>query len=157
MAIIRNDRMRQEEPESRRDEEEPEEEIDYEWHPTEDEFTSPITAEQWAELLGDASFADTDAARAVRCLHEYGGPATFQQLSIRYRGTMGRYRRWLAEAAHVAGDRYGVPAPQQDQFGMDEWWPLLYVTRNTGKPGAGIVEMVLRPEVEEAYEIIAEQ
>ena len=157
MAIIRNDRMRQEEPESRRDEEEPEEEIDYEWHPTEDEFTSPITAEQWAELLGDASFADTDAARAVRCLHEYGGPATFQQLSIRYRGTMGRYRRWLVEAAHVAGDRYGVAAPQQDQFGMDEWWPLLYVTRNTGKPGAGIVEMVLRPEVEEAYEIIAEQ
>lgn len=156
MAIIRNDRNARRELETQ-DEAELEEEIDYTWHPNEDEFVSPLTADQWAELLGDASFAETDAARAVRCLFEYGEPATFQQLSIRYRGTMGRYRRWLAEAAQAAGERFGVPAPQQDQFGMDEWWPLLYRVRNTGKPGAGIVEMLLRPEVQDAYELIAEQ
>lgn len=156
MAIIRNDRSVRREPEPREDAE-PEEEIDYTWHPNEDEFVSPLTSEQWAELLSDPAFAESDAARAVRCLFEYGGPATFQQLSIRYRGTMGRYRRWLSDAAHAAGDRYGVPAPQQDQFGMDEWWPLLYCVRNTGKPGAGIQEMLLRPEVRDAFEVIAEQ
>ena len=160
MAIIRNERSRDERPQ-RSDAEtttdvEAEEEIDYTWHPNEDEFVSPLTSEQWAELLGDEAFAQSDAGRAVRCLREYGEPATFQQLSIRYRGTMGRYRRWLSEAAQAAGERFGVAAPQQDRFGMDEWWPLLYQTRNAGKPGAGIFEMALRPEVEEAFELIEE-
>lgn len=150
MAIIRNDRSKHVENETV-EEVEPEEEIDYSWHPNEDEFVSPLTADQWAELLSDSAFATSDAGKAVTCLREYGEPATFQQLSIRYRGTMGRYRRWLAEAAHMAGDRFGVPAPQKDQFGMDEWWPLLYQVRNAGKPGAGIFEMMLRPEVEEGF------
>ena len=150
MAIIRNDRTRNDEREEV-EEVEPEEEIDYSWHPNEDEYVSPLTSEQWAELLRDESFAQSDAGNAVRCLREYGEPATFQQLSIRYRGTMGRYRRWLAEAAQIAGKRFGVPAPQKDQFGMDEWWPLLYQVRNAGKPGAGIFEMLLRSEVEDAF------
>lgn len=150
MAIIRNERSMRAGSETVEDVES-EEEIDYTWHPNEDEYVSPLTAAQWAELLGDESFAQSDAGKAVRCLREYGGPATFQQLSIRYRGTMGRYRRWLSEAAQIAGERFGVPAPQQNQYGMDEWWPLLYQTRNAGKPGAGIFEMALRPEVEEAF------
>ncbi len=157
MAIIRNERARNREPEAIEEPEVEEEEIDYDWHPTEDEFVSPITAEQWAELLSSPSFVETDQAKAVRCLREYGGPATFQQLSIRYRGTMGRYRRWLGEAAQRAGERFGVPAPQQDRFGMDEWWPLLYQTRATGKVGAGIFEMMLRPEVEAAFVMLEEQ
>lgn len=158
MAIIRNDRSRNDR--SRRAESDStyasevdseEIEIDYTWHPNEDEYVSPLTADQWAELFDDEEFMQSDAGRAVRCLREYGEPATFQQLSIRYRGTMGRYRRWLADAARTAGERFGIPAPQQDQFGMDEWWPLLYQTRNAGKPGAGIFEMALRPEVEDAF------
>ncbi|MBR3225539.1 MAG: hypothetical protein IKF78_09465 [Atopobiaceae bacterium] len=157
MAIIRNERANRRTQEPVAEPEEEEVEIDYTWHPTEEEFSSPITAEQWAELLGDPSFAETDASKAVRCLRDYGGPATFQQMSIRYRGTMGRYRRWLSEAAQAAGERFGVPAPQKDQFGMDEWWPLLYRTRATGKPGAGVFEMELRPEVEEAFSLIEEQ
>jgi hypothetical protein len=40
---------------------------------------------------------------------------------------------------------------------MDEWWPLLYQTRATGKVGAGIFEMMLRPEVEEAFLRLEEQ
>jgi hypothetical protein len=51
MAIIRNERARNREPEAIEEPEVEEEEIDYDWHPTEDEFVSPITAEQWAELL----------------------------------------------------------------------------------------------------------
>lgn len=157
MAIIRNNRSSRLSQDSQVEDNPEEIEIDYSWHPSEEEFTSPITADQWAELLGDASFAETDAARAVRCLHDYGEPATFQQLSIRYRGTMGRYRRWLNEAAKAAAERYGVPAPQKDQFGMDEWWPLLYRMRATGKPGAGVFEMELRIEVEQAYAKIEEK
>jgi hypothetical protein len=157
MAIIRNERSSRLPQEPQAEETPEEEEIDYSWHPSDEEFTSPITSDQWAELLGDATFSETDAARAMRCLRDYGGPATFQQVSIRYRGTMGRYRRWLNEAAQAAGQRYGGPAPQKGQFGMDEWWPLLYCVRNTGKPGAGIQEMLLRPEVRDAFEVIAEQ
>lgn len=157
MAIIRNERAQRPDPEPEALAEPEVEEIDYRWHPTEDEFVSPLTAQQWAELLGDPTFAETDAANAVRCLRDYGEPATFQQLSIRYRGTMGRYRRWLSEAAQAAGKRFGVAAPQQDQFGMDEWWPLLYVMRATGKPGAGVFEMMLRDEVDEAYRLIDEK
>ena len=153
MAIIRNERSKRthEVAGATVEDAEAEEEIDYTWHPNEDEYVSPLTSEQWAELLSDEAFMESDAGRAVRCLREYGEPATFQQLSIRYRGTMGRYRRWLAEAAQTAGERYGVEAPQQDQFGMDEWWPLLYQIRNAGKPGAGIFEMSLRSEVEDAF------
>lgn len=157
MAIIRNERAQRPDPEPQVETKPEEIEIDYRWHPTEDEFVSPLTAEQWSDLLADSTFAETDAAKAVRCLRDYGEPATFQQLSIRYRGTMGRYRRWLNEAAQMAGERYGVPAPQKDQFGMDEWWPLLYLMRATGKPGANVFEMTLRPEVEEAFGLIDEQ
>lgn len=157
MAIIRNERPQRSAPEPQEQPAPEEIEIDYRWHPTEDEFVSPLTAEQWAELMADPTFVDSDAAKAMRCLHDYGEPATFQQLSIRYRGTMGRYRRWLGEAAQRAGERFGVPAPQKDQFGMDEWWPLLYLTRATGKPGAGVFEMELRPEVEQAFALIDEQ
>ena len=157
MAIIRNERKSRRESEPQQSKEREEIEVDYDWHPTEDEYVSPLTAEDWAELLSDEDFAETDAANAIRCLRDYGEPATFQQLSIRYRGTMGRYRRWLSEAAQAAAERFGIPAPQQDQFGMDEWWPLLYQTRTTGKIGAGVFEMLLRPEVDEAFELIAEQ
>ncbi len=157
MAIIRNERARRHEPETTGTVEVEEEEIDYSWHPTEDEYVSPLTADQWVELLTDPAFMDSDAANAVRCLREYGAPATFQQLSIRYRGTMGRYRRWLSEAAQTAGERFGAPAPQKNQYGMDEWWPLLYQVRTAGKIGAGIFEMMLRPEVEEAFVTIEEQ
>ena len=157
MAIIRNERANRRNAEPAVEQSVEEEEIDYTWHPTEEEFSSPITSEQWAELLGDASFVESDASKAVRCLRDYGEPVTFQQLSIRYRGTMGRYRRWLNEAAQAAGERFGVSAPQKDQFGMDEWWPLLYRTRATGKPGANVFEMQLRPEVEEAFLLIDEQ
>ena len=157
MAIIRNERKSRREPEPQQETEREEIEVDYDWHPTEEEYVSPLTAEQWAELISDEAFAETDAADAIRCLRDYGEPATFQQLSIRYRGTMGRYRRWLSEAAQAAAERFGVPAPQQDQYGMDEWWPLLYQTRTTGKIGAGVFEMLLRPEVDEAFELIAEQ
>lgn len=157
MTIIRNERMSRQELDSTSSDGIDEEEIDYRWHPTEEEFVSPLTAEQWAELLGDSAFAETDAFRSITCLRDYGGPATFQQLSIRYRGTMGRYRRWLGEAAQEAGRRFGIPAPTQNQFGMDEWWPLLYLTRATGKPGAGVFEMVLRDEVLAGFNIIAEK
>ncbi len=157
MAIIRNERARNRDPEPQDEPEVEEEEVDYDWHPTEEEYVSPLTADQWAELLSSPSFIESDQAKAIRCLREYGGPATFQQLSIRYRGTMGRYRRWLSEAAQQAGERFGVPAPQKDRFGMDEWWPLLYQTRATGKVGAGIFEMTLRPEVEDAFLRLEEQ
>lgn len=157
MAIIRNERARNQEPEVKEEPELEEEEIDYAWHPTEEEYVSPLTTDQWAELLSSPSFVDTDQAKAICCLREYGAPATFQQLSIRYRGTMGRYRRWLGEAAQTAGEQFGVEAPRKDQYGMDEWWPLLYQTRATGKVGAGIFEMMLRPEVEEAFLKLEEQ
>lgn len=158
MTIIRNERPSRQTQDVKSSSPTVEElDIDYRWHPTEDEFVSPLTAEQWAELLGDDSFSGSDQYKAIVCLREYGGPATFQQLSIKYRGTMGRYRRWLGEAAQTAGERFGLSAPMQNQFGMDEWWPLLYLTRATGKPGAGVFEMMLRDEVEEGFKSIEEK
>ena len=134
-----------------------EDEIDYSWHPTDEEYTSEITSEMWAELFQDSSFTATDAYKSIICLRDYGAPATFQQLSIRYRAAMGRYRRWLSDAARTACQRFGIAAPSKDQFGMDEWWPVLYQTRATGKPGAGIFEMQLRPEVLDAFQAIEDQ
>lgn len=158
MTIIRNERTSRQARDAQSDSQSAEElDIDYRWHPTDDEYVSPLTAEQWAELLGDDSFTSTDPYKAIVCLREYGAPATFQQLSIKYRGTMGRYRRWLSDAAQTAGQRFGLSAPMQNQFGMDEWWPLLYFSRATGKPGAGVFEMRLRDEVEAGFKIIDEK
>lgn len=151
MAIIRNDRDRRAGNASS-----DEDLLDPTWYPTEDEFVSPITDEQWLTLLRDPSFANTDAAMGLRRLYDYGEPATFQEMSIRYNSTMGKHRRWLSEAAQLAGERYGVPAPRKDQFGADEWWPLLYRVRAAGKPGAGVYKMQLRPEVERAFQMIEE-
>ena len=134
-----------------------EDEIDYLWHPTDEEYTSEITSQMWAELFQDPAFTSTDAYKSIICLRDYGAPATFQQLSIRYRAAMGRYRRWLSDAARTACQRFGIAAPSKDQFGMDEWWPVLYQTRATGKPGAGIFEMQLRDEVLDAFQTIEEE
>ena len=70
IAIIRNERARNRDPEPQEEPEVEEEEVDYDWHPTEEEYVSPLTADQWAELLSSPSFSESDQAKAIRCLRE---------------------------------------------------------------------------------------
>lgn len=152
MAIIRNDRRaREAQAEAQKSTEKAEELVtDHSWHPSIEEFDPGITTEEWLEMLDDPTVFDEDGLHAVECLHAFGGPTTLQQMSVRFRGTMGRYRRWLNTTAQRVGRRRGIAAPQQDQFGNDEWWPLLYQRRAIGKVGANVHELRLRDELADA-------
>lgn len=149
MAIIINDRRAREQEEARQ-EAEPEEEVDHTWHPTEEELPDPISTERWLAMLDDPSVFDEDGLRAVECVDDYGGPVTFQQLSVRYRGTMGRYRRWLNGVAERAAIHEGREPLGTDEAGALRWWPYLYRQRAAGKATANVHEMLLRPELTEA-------
>lgn len=152
MAIIRNDRRaREAQAEAQKSTDKAEELVtDHSWHPSIEEFDPGITTEEWLEMLDDPTVFDEDGLHAVECLHAFGGPTTLQQMSVRFRGTMGRYRRWLNTTAQRVGRRRGIAAPQQDQFGNDEWWPLLYQRRAIGKVGANVHELRLRDELADA-------
>jgi chemotaxis protein histidine kinase CheA len=154
MTIIRNDRnaaaRRNAEAAKAAPEEEPE--VDYTWRPTPEDYDPQITVDQWAAMLADSSVFDEDGLRATQELRDYGVPATFQQLSVRYGATMGRYRRWLEDTAKRVGEHLGKEPPQRDQFGNPEWWPLMYQQRPAGKVGAHRFEMLLRPELVEALD-----
>lgn len=155
MAIIRNDRRaREEQAEAQRASGEDDQLVaDYSWHPSLEEFDPQLTAEDWLQLLSDPTVFDEDGLRAVECLHEFGVPTTLQQLSVRYRGTMGRYRRWLNTTAERVGHHLGIEAPEHDQYGNDEWWPLLYQRRGIGKAAANQHELRLRDELAEALDL----
>lgn len=152
MAIIRNDRRaREAQAEAQKSTDKAEELVtDHSWHPSIEEFDPGITTEEWLEMLDDPTVFDEDGLHAVECLHAFGGPTTLQQMSVRFRGTMGRYRRWLNTTAQRVGRRRGIAAPRQDQFGNDEWWPLLYQRRAIGKVGANVHELRLRDELADA-------
>lgn len=157
MAIIRNDRRaREEQAEAQKTHDEDDQLVtDYSWHPSLEEFDPQLTPEDWLALLDDPAVFDEDGLRAVECLHEFGVPTTLQQLSVRYRGTMGRYRRWLNTTAERVGRRLGIEAPEHDQFGNDEWWPLLYQRRGIGKAAANQHELRLRDELAQALDMRA--
>lgn len=154
MTIIRNDRRQREarehEAAASREASEEEESVDLRWHPTEDELPNPISCERWEALLKDPTVFDEDGMHAVDCLNDYGGPATLQQLSVKYRGTMGRYRKWLNGVAERAARHEGRESLGTDQFGREEWWPYLYRQRIVGKAAANVYEMLLQPELQEA-------
>lgn len=152
MTIIRNDRRQREtlEVTSPQEAAADEEEVDYSWHPSDEEFPDPIPTERWYAMLSDPEVFDKDGLHAVECLDDYGGPVTFQQLSVKYRGTMGRYRKWLNGVAERAARHEGREPFGKDQYGQGEWWPYLYRQRIAGKAVANVHEMLLRPEVTEA-------
>ncbi len=153
MTIIRNDRnsaKRAQEAQAAASQPDEEPEVDYTWRPTIEDFDPQISVDQWIELLSDGSVFDQDALSSIEHLNDYGGPATFQQLSVRYGGTMGRYRRWLNDAAERVCAKQGIEAPQFDQFGNAEWWPVLYQQRPAGKIGANRFEMRVREELSQA-------
>lgn len=151
MTIIRNDRRQREATETAAPQEEvAEEEVDYSWHPSDEELPDPIPADRWLAMLSDPAVFDKDGLHAVECVDDYGGPVTFQQLSVKYRGTMGRYRKWLNGVAERAAIHEGREPAGTDQFGQDEWWPYLYRRRIAGKTSANVFEMLLRPEIVEA-------
>lgn len=156
MAIIRNDRRAREaqaEAERAAGNDEADEMVtDYSWHPTLEEFDPHLSVDDWLALLDDPSVFDKDGLHAVECLRQANGPTTLQQLSVQFRGTMGRYRRWLNTTAERVGRHLGIPAPQQDQFGNDEWWPLLYQRRGIGKAVANQHELLLREELAQALD-----
>lgn len=153
MAIIRNDRRAREAAERQageRHQSEEDEDVDYGWHPTQEELPDPIPTERWLAMLDDPTVFDEDGMRAVRCVNDYGGPVTFQQLSVKYRGTMGRYRRWLTGVAERAAKHEGREPLGTDQLGQEEWWPYLWRQRIAGKAMANVHEMLLQPELVEA-------
>lgn len=154
MTIIRNDRRQREAQGASTPPEDAalEEDVDYSWHPSDEELPNPIPADRWLAMLSDPEVFDKDGLHAVECLNDYGGPVTFQQLSVKYRGTMGRYRKWLNGVAQRAATHEGRQPLGKDQFGQDEWWPYLYRQRIAGKAAANVHEMLLRPEVVEALE-----
>lgn len=152
MAIIRNDRRAREAAERQAGDAgaELEEDVDYGWHPTAEELPDPIPQERWLAMLDDPEVFDEDALQAVRCVDDYGEPVTFQKLSVKYRGTMGRYRRWLYGLAERAARHEGREPLGRDRFGQDEWWPYLLRQRLSGKAAANVHEMLLQPELAEA-------
>lgn len=151
MAIIINDRRaREAEREAEDTGEETQEEVDRSWHPSEGELPDPIAADRWLVMLDDPTVFDEDGLHAVECVDDYGGPVTFQQLSVRYRGTMGRYRRWLNGVAERAAVHEGRGSLDLDGDGSVQWWPYLYRQRAVGKAGSHVYEMLLQPELSEA-------
>ncbi|MDY3901447.1 MAG: hypothetical protein SOZ36_07225 [Atopobiaceae bacterium] len=150
MAIIRNDRRAREVAAEQARETEEEAEVDYTWRPTEEEYPLDVSVDDWCEMLEDPAIFDEDGLNVLECFFNYGSPATFQQLSVRYRGTMGRYRRWLNSAAERAGARLGVEPPAMDRFGNPDWSGVLALSRPAGKVAAGMREYRLRDELEGA-------
>ena len=123
-------------------------EPDDEWFPQD---YSPLSVEEWLELLKDGSVFTPDSMRIMARMMDYGGEATCKQLSERYGKDPNFYNSGSSNLAKRIWKKTQCKL-WSDADETRKWWPILYLGKNAEQETAGVFVWRLRNELREALE-----
>lgn len=118
-----------------------------EWIPA--EYVSPLTKEDWLELLADSEVFNTSSLEIMKRLKDYGGAATCTQLSVRYGETKNFYNKGASSLAERIASKKRLKIVEIHP-GEERWWPILFTGKQAGKDEEGSFIWKLRDELSEA-------
>lgn len=121
-----------------------------EWFPK--DYEPGLSAEDWANLLGDSAVFTQSSLQIMKRMKDYGGQATCTQLSAKYGESKNFYSTGSSSLAKRVAEASGCDTPPDRESGGARWWPILYVGKNAGKEEDGSYIWRLRPELSEAID-----
>lgn len=77
------------------------------WLP--DNYESPISTEDWIELLGDNSIFTNGSLQIMKRIKDYGGQATCSQLAVKYGESANFYNAGASSLAKRVAEAKGLP------------------------------------------------
>lgn len=122
-----------------------------EWFPA--TYSPGITVDEWIKLLNDSEVFTTASLEIMKRMKDYGGQATYKQLSVKYGQSSNFYNAGSSTLAKRIADKTGCPLMEVDTENS-KWWPILYVGRSAIKDEQGSYIWKLRDELSEALDKI---
>jgi 5-methylcytosine-specific restriction protein B len=119
------------------------------WMPK--DYESPISAEEWVELLGDTSVFTASSLQIMKRMKDYGGQATCSQLAVKYGESANFYNTGSSTLAKRVAEVKGLPMVEL-RPGEERWWPILFLGKSAGKDEEGVFVWKLRDELNTALE-----
>ena len=98
------------------------------WEPM--DYVSPLTADDWEELLGDSSVFTANSLQIVKRLKDYGGQATCTQLAVKYGESANFYNAGATALAKRVAEVKGLQMVEVGSEGKC-WWPILFLGKKT--------------------------
>lgn len=116
-------------------------------------YTSPLTVEDWIDLLSDPSIFTPSSLQIMKRMKDYGGQATCTQLSVKYGEHANFYNTGSTKLAQRIAQKENLPIVEGVSDG-DGWWPILYIGKYAEKDTPGIFIWKLRDELNSALDQI---
>ena len=124
---------------------------DEDWIPA--GYTSPLSVEDWKELLTDTSVFTISSLQIIKRLKDYGGQATCSQLSVKYGETVNFYNKGCSALAKRVAEKKELHTVEL-RSGEEYWWPILFTGKPASKEEEGVFIWRLRDELSTATEQI---
>ena len=121
------------------------------WYPSEEEYSSGLTTENWLDLLKDHEVFNDTALIIVKCFKDYGGTATCAQLASKYGRNPSFYNMGSQRLAERIAKKTACLAPPEDSPGS-RWWPIVYLGKIAPKGIQGVYIWRLRKELSDALD-----
>ncbi len=119
------------------------------WFPH--DYAPGISVDQWSGLLSDKSVFTPGSLEIVKRMKDYGGAATFKQLSFKYGETDNFYDAGSSSLAKRVAEKTGCSV-MTDETENPKWWPILYVGKHVDNEAEGVCTWKLRDELSEALD-----
>lgn len=132
-------------------EEQKEKDEEQQWYPTDDEYSTGLTKDDWVDLIEDGDVFTTSSLTILKRLKDYGGAATCKQLSVKYGESPNYYNGGSWSLAQRVAKKTGCPVMVKDNDNS-KWWPVLYKGRKADKSTEGAYIWKIRDELSEALD-----
>ncbi len=116
-------------------------------------YDSPLTVDDWKELLTDPSIFTLTSLQIMKRMKDYGGQASCTQLSVKYGESANFYNTGSTSLAQKVADKKNL-STIEIRPGEFKTWPILYTGKPAGKDDAGVFIWRLRDELNAALDQI---
>lgn len=112
-----------------------------------DNFATPLSKEEWANLLTDASVFNDKGLSLIESMMTLGGEATCKQLANVFGNSANYYLSNATSLAKRVQQQTECDIPESEQ-----WWPILFIGRPAMKDEDGSFVWIVRPELASAFQ-----
>lgn len=112
-----------------------------------------ITVAEWVEMLNDTSVFTLNALQIMKRMKDYGGQATYTQLSIKYGESKNFYNSGSTALARRVAEKTGCEVMTKDNDNA-KWWPILYMGKDASASESGSYIWRLRSELAKALDMV---
>lgn len=121
------------------------------WGPL--DYTPGLSVQDWQNVLQDQSVFTDHSLQIMARMKDIGGQATCKQLSAKYGEESNFYNSGSSALAQRVAEKTHCPVYETDDD-KKKWWPILYTGRQAKKNEDGGFIWRLRPELQDALDIV---